>query len=180
LYYDYMYEASPRPLTIEKYATGTVTTSGTTVTGSDMTFPTDCEGSIIRFGTSTYEPTSVVGGYDASGTWIDNRYAAQRKILGRTSGTVLTIDESLSTEVSAVKYTISDPIDIHTPAMFVAFQRLAEAEFARLVNHKQALQKEADALKEVRLAMEADQMHSYGSPVVVYDKFSHVTVSTSS
>ena len=104
-YYDYVYEASPRPLLIEKYSTGTVSTSGTAVTGSGTVFPTDCEGAIIRFGTNTLEPTNVAGGYDSFGTWLDNRYVAQRRILGRNSDTALVIDEALSTELTAVKYT---------------------------------------------------------------------------
>jgi hypothetical protein len=177
-YYDYIYEAAPRTLLVEKYTTGTVTTSGTAVTGNATVFPANCVGSIIRFGTTTVEPTSLIGGYNASSAWVDNPYVAQRVITARGGDTAITIDSALTSNLTTVKYTISDPIDLFLPAMYTAFERLAEAEFARLTNHEKFPEREAVAMQEIRRAMENDQLHTYSPGGVYYNRFKNVTITT--
>jgi len=157
--YDIAYLAQARPLQIEKYSAGTVslTAGGTTVTLSGGTFPEDCVGAVIRFSADGLEePTGVAGTADD----IDNRYSQARVIQSRTSGTAVTIDQSISSAaVSAVRYTISDPLDIDYQVMLNALHALAEAEMAKRVRNKKEDESgryRRDADREVRRAQEAD------------------------
>lgn len=179
--YDILYEASPRRLLVEKYATGTVTiTAGeTTVAGTTTVFPADCVGSIIRFGTTTVEPTSEIGGLDESSVWQNNLYVAQRTIMTRDGDTTITVDSTVSSTLTTVKYTISDPIDIQVAPMYTAFLRAAEAEFARMTSHKLYQDRRVDARQALILAMEADQRATYSFGPVLYTPFSRVTITDS-
>ena len=85
--------------------TGTVTTGGVTtaVTGNSTQFDTNNHpGCIIRFGDASYQP---------SGRWGRIRPADERVITAVTSTTALTTDAVVSA-LSAVKYIISDPVDL--------------------------------------------------------------------
>lgn len=175
LYYDVLYNRSARDLNIEKYNTGTVSTSSTTVTGSSTVFPEDCVGSIIRFSSTASVPTSVIG--EAGGTSpVDNRYYAQRTITARASDTSLTIDSALTTNVSAKPYIISDPLDIEYHAMFGALKALAEAEFYRFTDRKQWPQIQAMAEKKLLLAIEADSRAPYTGHGYLHDPLKNTTV----
>lgn len=168
--YDYVYTRRPRDLKIEKYSTGTVSVSqdSTTVTGSGTTFPPQCVGSIIRFSSDgTNEPTPVQGSLAA----VDNLMAYQRTIVTRTSATEVVVDEAIPEALSAVKYTISDPLDID-PTMFYAVLLEAQYQFAMLVNESAAkigLRKQA-AVKALRLALEDDDKTPYTQATVRYDR----------
>lgn len=163
-YYDYSYIATPRELAIEKYSQGTVTVAGgsTTVTLTGGSFPEDCAGSVIRFSrNSTYEPTGFAG--NADGT--DNRYTDARIIQSRTSSTQVTIDTSIdSSAVTAVKYTVSDPLDLNPTIMLNAFYALAEAECAKRFRDDKDWQRYfAQAQREVERAQCADEVADRGS-----------------
>lgn len=136
--YELMAEVAPRPLTTETYSTGTVSvasgsTSATIVTGVMVSA---FAGAIIRFSADgTSLPTSAAGSIESDPDGTSNPYFAQRVIASVDSTTALTLDAAVSssTSLSAVKYTISDPIDIEPYAMLSLFQRMAEREFARMV-----------------------------------------------
>ena len=181
--YDYMYESAPRDLLIESYSTGTVsiTAGETDVTGTDTVFPTDCVGSIIRFSSSAATaPTSIVGSPSSTvAAGVDNRFTAQRVITARASDTAVTVDSTVSSTLSGVKYVISDPIDLNVSSMFTALLRSAEAEFARLTSHKMAKDKQLDARHALIQAMESDQLTTYSTGSLAYDRFTNVTVSDS-
>lgn len=119
--YDYMYKRHPRQFTCHGYTTGTVTTSGTSVTGVGTTFTQAMIGCMIRFGTTGDGPT---------GTHGENPYVAQRVVSSFTSATSIGIDTALDAEVAAVKYEIGDPIDIEAGSMYTAFLRRCEYELA--------------------------------------------------
>lgn len=174
-YYDVLYNRSARDLNIEKYNTGTVVTSGTTVTGTSTVFPEDCVGSIIRFSDSSTVPTSVIGESGGSSP-VDNRYYAQRTITARASTTSLTMDSALTTNVSGTKYSISDPLDIEYHSMFGALKALAEAEFYRFTDRKQGPQIQAMADKKLLLAIEADNRAPYSGPGYLYNPLKNTTV----
>lgn len=120
--YEFMYRAQPRALRTERYATGTVTNSGTTITGVGTAFTQDHVGSVIRFSSNGNAPTSVVGNLQAD----DNQFSEQRTIVSVESATSLTINNATTQNYSGVGYTISDPIDIEPAVMLLVFQRLAE------------------------------------------------------
>lgn len=154
--YDMIYERSPRPLLVEKLSTGTVSTSTTTVTASSSVFDEAKHvGSVIRFSADgDDEPTGIVGAVDSSDT--DNPYVAQRVIQSVTNGTTAVIDTALSSELSDVKYVVSDPIDLEVRSMLTYFQRLCEAEFGRLALREDRHERRSVADRELIAAMEAD------------------------
>lgn len=128
--YEMTYERSPRLLSTEKYTKGTVTTSGTTVTGTGTAFTKAHVGAVIRFSAdSSNEPTGQVGTTDG----LVNPFVEQRIVMARSSGTSLTIDSPLTSELTGVRYTISDPIDVYVPTMMTYVLRAAEMECARLM-----------------------------------------------
>lgn len=120
-HYDYMYHRRPRPFTVPQYTTGTITSSGTTVTGVGTVFTSSMVGCVIRnSSTSTTAPTGLEG---------SNPYVEQRIISGYTSGTSLTVDQAFDATISsAAKFEISDPIDLDAGAMYSAFLRKCEME----------------------------------------------------
>lgn len=125
LYYEYMYSRRPRQLQTFEYNAGTVSTSGTTLSGTATTFTSAMVGSIIRFSNTTTAPTGTTG---------ENPYIAQRAIASFTNTGSMVLDQALDSEVSGVAYLISDPIDIEAPSMYTAFLRKSELETAILMN----------------------------------------------
>jgi hypothetical protein len=130
----FSYSADPRPIgligTGAEYSTGTVSVSGTTVTGVGTTFTSRMIGSVIRFpvsGTTTI-PTGAAG---AIGN--DNPYAEQRIITDVASSVSLTIDQSLEGTHSGAKYTIGDVLDLDYHVMLDAFLALCEWKFANII-----------------------------------------------
>lgn len=175
--YDLMYEARPRELAIENYSTGTVSVSAssTTVTGLSTVFASTHVGAVIRFSSDgTNLPTSLVG---VRASNLLNPFYAQRIVQTVATTTSLTIDAALPGAVSAVKYVISDPIDIEANAMFTAFLRAAELEMARLTTRNDVAVREAFARQALIAAMEADERNP-GGGVVPYNPFYRPTVTT--
>ena len=140
---DAIYHRRPRQILMEKYETGTATSSAssTTITGSGTVWTTAMEGSIIRLsGSAATLPTDVAG---------SNPYVVERTIKLVSSATQLTVEESVDTAYSAVKYQISDPIDIDDGAMLEAFYRCCEKHVAimrRLKDAGEAGQRYSEAL----------------------------------
>lgn len=140
--YDVMYEAGAQSVGTWKYATGTFTTTGTTsvtLAGGAAT-NANMVGAIIRFSDNNSEPTSPVGNIDG----VDNPFVYERTIVSVPSSTVLTVDSAVAA-LTAKKYVISDPIDIETGAMLLAFQKMCDAEFAQLLRRPDADAKQAMA-----------------------------------
>lgn len=156
--FDMLYEAKPRDINIVSYATGTVSTSSTTVTGSGTTFPTDCVGSIIRFGVSA-SSTAVTNKY---GT---NPFTEQRVITARGGATNLTVDVAPTSAYSAgTAFSISDPIDMENVAMRTAFLRMIEAEYAKLTQLKDWAERFALAQQACRIATGNDRRDTAAQP----------------
>lgn len=146
--YDYIYLRYPRQLLTWQYTPGTVTTSTSTVTGVGMAWTSAMLGSIIRFSGTTTALTGTAG---------ENPFVAERIVTSVDPGGLsLTIDSALTNELSGVAYQITDPIDIEQGAMYTAFIRKCEYEYAlqlRRDDSQKLLQLYAQA---ERLAMEAD------------------------
>ena len=129
---DAIYFRRPRRLTMESYSTGTVTVSAasTTVTGSGTVWTTAMEGSVIRLSNDAISlPTDLAG---------SNPYGVERTIKLVSSATQLTVDESIGSAFAAVKYQISDPIDIEDGAMLEAYFRCCEKHLAIMRRLKDA------------------------------------------
>lgn len=143
------YRRSPRRLVTEKYSTGLVSVlaASTTCTLTTGTFATDHIGCIIRFGTTAEEPTNIFGGL----TDIENPFSNERTILSvATDGATCILDSALSAAVTAVKFTVSDPLDIEHTSMLTAFLRLAEHAYTVLTKREQK-----DRIERYQLARQA-------------------------
>ena len=101
---------------------GTISVSQDTaaVTGAGTSFTSGMVGSILRLGDTSNRPT----GRDGSYPW-----AEQRAIIAVASSTALTLDANVTTGYSAVKYVITDPLDIDV-AVYDAFLALCERSVA--------------------------------------------------
>jgi len=132
--YDYVYRRRPRQLKYDGYAAndyaGTITISAgsAAIAGSSTVFASDVVGSILRIGSDgTNVPTGLTGTYP---------YVEQRSILARGSATAITLDANVVAAASAVKYRISDPIDIDVKS-YDAFLDCCRAEYAKLTRMKE-------------------------------------------
>jgi hypothetical protein len=155
--YEGSYDASPKPLRTYLASTGTVTIAAgaVAVTGTTTAFDSFHVGSVIRFTNSqSLLPTTPWGTIDGT----DNPFLAQRMIMGVTANDSLTIDAAVSSTVTLtnVKYTISDPIDIHVESMQEAFTKLCEAEYCKLSKRKDWKDYSIQALAAVQDAMYSD------------------------
>lgn len=158
--YDIMYDARPRPFAIpEKYSTGTVSITGgaTSLTGSGTVFPSGCAGCVIRLSANAADEPTGAFGSKIDDEDVDNPYDFQASILSRGSDTALTLAEAPTSSYSAVKYSISDPIDIEDGAMYSAFLRMAEASYSRIMGYEDRAEREAAAMRAVLLAKESDK-----------------------
>jgi hypothetical protein len=102
---------------------GTISVSGSTVTGVGTAFRSDMVGSALRISIDGTSCPEGLGGL--------NPYQYQRIITGYSSATSITIGGATVGTVTSKKYTISDPLDI-ARHMYTAVLRGAE----RRVAHK--------------------------------------------
>jgi len=104
--FDYLYHRTPRQLAYSGHdasnMAGTITISGSTVTGSGTSFAAGMVGSILRISSSTTRP---------SGRYGTNPFAEERVISSFDSTTSIGLDAS-STSRSGVAYVVSDPVDL--------------------------------------------------------------------
>ncbi len=96
------YLRTPRPITVWDSHPGTISVSGTTVTGVGTAFTSAMVGSVLRVSTdATHVPSDLHGEYP---------YTGEVKITGYTSATSLAIASTVT--ASGKKYVISDPVDV--------------------------------------------------------------------
>lgn len=145
--YEYMYRRQPRQANLYQYNTGTISSSGTAVTSTNATFTVDMIGSVLRPGTATTSPTGPTG---------SNPYSEQRIITAYVDAQTLTIDQSFSSNLSGVKYEISDPIDLEANAMYTAFLRRCELEMGMMMNRDDIRRLKDQSRESELLAMESD------------------------
>jgi len=173
--YDLLYEAAPQAIQTWLYSDGRATTDGTTtVTLSDGgATSSKMVGSILRVSSNAGKaPTPLVGGLDG-----DNPYHSERLILEAPTPSTLTVDRAIDA-LTAVSYTISDPLDLEPGAMLLAFQRACDAEFAYLMGHESWNAKRTLAHQALLLAMENDQRAPYSRSVPPVDQFRRPTITT--
>jgi len=140
---DFIYQRRPRDVTLDSYTTGTVSVSAssTTITGSGTTFTAPMVGSVIRL---SADSTNLPSGFAGS-----NPYSVERNIRVFTSATSLTVDDTIDSAYSGVKFRISDPLDLEDGAMIECFFRCAERHVSilrQMKNQTLATQLYQDAL----------------------------------
>lgn len=130
---DIVYKARPRSLRFTGHdaadyaGTVTATTGSATVTGSGTAVSAAHVGTIIRLTTSTTaKPTSHDG---------QNPFTEQRSIVAVNSAISFTLDAAVAASYTAVKYCMSDPIDIDI-SLYDAFLRCCEKHLAIARNFK--------------------------------------------
>ena len=160
----YFYDRTQPPLRIWKYNTGTVTVSAASaaLTGTGTAFNATMLGAVIRFGSASTEPTSLEG---------SSPYLEERVILSVDSATTLTLDQAVDSAYTAVKYTISDLIDIEPTAMRTAVINCSALHFARERNadSTEIGRRDNAYITALKLAMEGDRRvviedYGFGSP----------------
>lgn len=121
----------PQELTVLEETNGTVTVSsgGTTVTGTSTNFTSNMVGAVLRFSSSgsVKIPTGLMGETDKNRL---EPYAMQRVIRSVTSTTELELEQAADAAYTGSGYRISSRIDIEPGAMRNAFLRACEAFFS--------------------------------------------------
>lgn len=146
--HDCWYDRLARPLIYSGYGSadrdGTVTVSGTTATFSASTKKSGMVGSVLRIGDTTNYPEGRDG---------INVYAEQIELDSFTSATVLRLKSAVGATHTAVKYAITDPIDV-PPTMHNAFLSLCEVKYAEL-KKQDAMKPMSAYLRELSIAKSA-------------------------
>ena len=125
----------PRPLTVEKYSTGTisVTNGSTTATGSGTAWSSKHVGCVLRISEDGRPPTSVYGSRRMNSE-LDMMHApaaVTRVVTAVANATSLTLDADPETTLAGKAYVLSDPIDIDWPVCGTYWDRMVEYLFAR-------------------------------------------------
>lgn len=134
--------------------TVTVSSGGTSVTGSGTAFTAACVGSVIRFSSGpTNVPTGLHGLYP---------YDHQSIITARTSATAITIADAAPQAYTGVKYCISDPIDIEPGSMLTYFLKACSYELGSLlsIDQRKLAILESERMEALRMAASADHRES--------------------
>jgi hypothetical protein len=160
---DFTYRRTPRAILLSGHESraraGTITASGTAITGSSTSFAASMVGSYLRVGTSSDSP---------GGPTSLQPYTYETKITAYSSATSITVDSAVT--ASGAKYVITDPIDM-SPTMEAAMLSCAEYWLARL---RGVAPEKAMALyqRDLRLAFESDQLAPYsGNDRIVWDTY---------
>jgi hypothetical protein len=146
---DFTYRRSARPIRYSGHEAalrqGTISRSGSTVTGAGTAFNAAMVGSVLRVGDTTNFP----GPIEALTPWIE-----EAKITAHSSATEITAGSG--TIASTTKYLITDPIDVATH-MHQAMDSACDYWLARIRGVKT---EEAFGMyqRDLRLAMEQDQL----------------------
>ena len=161
---DFTYRRTPRQLRISGHETnsraGTISTSGTAVTGSTTAFSSNMVGSILRIGTAADLP-------DTLGSITP--FEAESEIASYSSATSIATVDILST-YSDVKYLVTDPVDA-PPHMTNCILSAAEYWLSRTRN-QDAEGAFAMYQRDLRLALESDQLAPMsGATRVVWDTY---------
>lgn len=156
--YGAVYLRSPRSLNTEELATGTVSTSGTTLTFTNGVLKSKHVGSVIRLSDSDTAPASRVGSWSSTTVSSENvTDAVEERIITAVNSTVsATIDQAFTTDVSAKGYTISDPLDLEYTSQLSYFWALASLYFARYNRRSDVRDLQVIERQELLEAMAAD------------------------
>jgi hypothetical protein len=173
---DFLYRRRPRVMRYTGYGTaerqGTVagTATGTSITGTTTAFTSAMIGSVIRFGDATNAPEGLGGLHP---------YVEQKVITAVDDETTLTVDTPLLNTYSAVKYTISDPVDID-PVLIEPLFACAQKHLASFRKPERSGAATAIYQQALIQAMEQDSRFSEDWPADIWwhDPFSGTNVAS--
>lgn len=127
--YEYLYKRKARPLRLTGVAAantqGTISISGTTVTGVGTAFTALMVGSVFRVSENSANLPTGLAGLEP--------YAEEFVVTAFSSSTSITISAAPIGSYSGVKYRVSDPVDIDI-TMEDAFTRLCELHCEIILN----------------------------------------------
>jgi len=147
---DMVYRRRPRPMLVDEYSTGTVSTTpgSAVVAGSGTAWTSRLGGTVFRIG---MDPTKPVTGKPGP-----NGPALERQVVSVDSPTQLTLDDVAEDNLSRAQYLMSDPADVETGAMYSALLRGIEAQMAKSRRMQDRAQAEGEYVKALIRAREAD------------------------
>lgn len=155
---DFMYQRKPRSILIDEYTTGTATVNNgaVAVTGIGTVWSSKHIGSVLRLSADTINlPDGRSGAHP---------FDVERTILDVTGPTALTIDAAVTSAYAAVKYRISDPVDIEEGAMSVGLEREVEKQM-RIARRITAMPEEQEAYRMAMLAAREADSRSFATRV---------------
>lgn len=150
---DFLYKRRPRPLLVDDYHDGTVSSTAglTTITGSGTSWGQKHVGCVLRVSeTASDLPTGLTG---------LNPAVEERTVLSVQSSTSLTVDLAMVNTLSGVKYQLSDPVDVEEASMLSPFLRGCEKEvaFTRRMEERDKIAQEY--WRELKRGAQADSRH---------------------
>lgn len=155
---DFIYQRRPRPILWQNMSQGTIslTANSTVVTGMGTAFDQTMVGTGQGFGGSVLRVSSN----SSVPTWMPGTNPAvfEAQIYSVQSATQLTIMPLTPSTVTYTNtgYMISDPLDVETGSMREAFIRCCEWKLSQIRIMKDAKDRKAIYLDELRRAKEAD------------------------
>lgn len=153
----FQYWRGMRQLRTLQYSTGTASASTTALTISGGVLTDLHVGCLIRMSSDgSTAPTSLLGNRSD----VLNPAAHEAVIVARSSTTEATLDAAPSSALSAVLFTISDPIDLDSPVMWDAFLKLAVWEYSSITNRKDEPKHRANFYEALNIARDADRRTS--------------------
>lgn len=155
--FDFIYQRRPPALNRYEYTTGTVATTinSTAVTGTGTSWTDDMVGSVFTVGTASQLPD----GFEGQNPWV-----VRGIVLRVVSATSLVLSEVAQATTSGAKYRISDRVDVEDGAMWAAFKRRAEYEFAVSWPRDDVALRQRISMTALEQAREADR-RNIGGPM---------------
>lgn len=129
--YRYMYENRWASNEVEELNSGTVAVASDVATFSSAILTPACVGAVLRVSSSTTQPTSVFGKYDATTkVMVLNPPASEHIITTVVSTTSALLNEAVTTNVTGKAFTISSQVALNTEGMLEFFYRLCEYQYS--------------------------------------------------
>lgn len=145
----YFYSRSQPTIRVWDYTTGTVSCAASTSATGSIAWSANHVGCVLRFGTATTAPTSLLGSAP---------YQEERVIIA-VSGTTATLDQATDGIYSSVKFAVSQLADLEPGAMRKAAIECCQYHFAeaRNADTSEMSRRANTRMAALRLAMEADR-----------------------
>ena len=151
---DFIYQRRPRSNNVEGIFEGTVTieSGNSTVAGGGTSWDDSLVGSLLRFSKNAQDlPTGLDGA---------NPYKMERMIMEVVDSETIVIDQPSAWDLPAVKYMISDPIDIEPGAMQTVYLRCCESQLGKIARFPDRDKLEGEYLLELERSKVADSRNT--------------------
>ncbi len=151
---DFLYRRQPRALVYDKVEDGTasIATGSAMLTGSNTNFKAGMVGSVVRLSADVVNAPTGDGG--------NNRAAFEGVISAYSSATSLTLAANADQSLTAVKYVISDPVDIQPTTHLRFLYREIERQCRLLARMKEEPEEERQYQATLAEARQADSLYA--------------------